>query len=258
MSSHRISSRVALLALLLLSLSACKEKFTTTSPVLLRVDGRTVTLAQFQGDFAASLPADQSLTPEERKELERSFLIQVVDRELTLAEADHLHYLLKTPFRYFPPNPHGSRFRRPHDGRGVFYCAEKIRTALAELSYWRRRFIEASPGTPLPRNHEALTVFSIAYQVDLQLDLTLPPLVAERHLWTHPDDYTATQVLAESARDGGVKAIRYESVRDPKHGANLALLTPVRTAATISSSHRDIVLASVSSSAMSSFCAHQS
>lgn len=142
------------------------------------------------------------------------------------AEADHLHYLLKTPFRYFPPPPHGSRFRRPHDGRGVFYCAEKLRTALAELSYWRRRFIEASLGTPLPRNHEALTVFSIAYQVDLQLDLTLPPLVAERHLWTHPDDYAATQLLAECARDGGVKAIRYESVRDPKHGANLALLTP--------------------------------
>ena len=91
MSSHRIAARLALLALLLLSLSACKEKVKTTSPVLLRVDGRTVTLAQFQGDFAASLPADQSLTPEERKELERSFLIQVVDRELTLAEADHLH-----------------------------------------------------------------------------------------------------------------------------------------------------------------------
>ena len=40
--------------------------------------------------------------------------------------------------------------------------------------------------------------------------------------------------------------------------SDLAFVTPVRTAATISSSHFDIVLASVSSSAMSSFCAHQS
>ena len=91
MSSRRLVAHTVLLAFLLFSLAACKEKAKNTSPVLLRVDGRTVTLAQFQQDFAATLPADQNLTPEERKELERSYLIQVVDRELTLAEADRLH-----------------------------------------------------------------------------------------------------------------------------------------------------------------------
>ena len=40
--------------------------------------------------------------------------------------------------------------------------------------------------------------------------------------------------------------------------SDLAFVTPVRTAATISSSHLDIVLASVSSSGTSSFWAHQS
>lgn len=140
-------------------------------------------------------------------------------------EAADLHYLLKTPFRY-PPSPFGSRFRRPHDGHGVFYCAEEIRTGLAEFSYWRRRFIEASPGTPLPRTHEALTVFSVAYRAQLQLDLTRPPLDTDRNLWSHPNDYTSTQALAEEARRGGIDAIRYESVRDPEHGANLALLDP--------------------------------
>jgi hypothetical protein len=39
---------------------------------------------------------------------------------------------------------------------------------------------------------------------------------------------------------------------------DLALLTPVSTAATISSSHRETVRARVTSSGMSSFCAHQS
>ena len=40
--------------------------------------------------------------------------------------------------------------------------------------------------------------------------------------------------------------------------SDLALLTPVRTAQMISSSYRDTVLARVTSSGMSSFCAHQS
>lgn len=140
-------------------------------------------------------------------------------------EAAHLHYLLKTPFRY-PPSPFGSRWRRPNDGHGVFYCAEAIRTALAEFSYWRRRFIEASPGTPLPRAQEALTVFSVAWRSRRRLDLTRPPLDADRELWTHPEDYTATQALAGEARRAGIDVIRYESVRDPAHGANLALLDP--------------------------------
>src|SRR5438067_434027 len=56
-----------------------------------------------------------------------------------------LHYLLATPFRY---RPHlGSRFRAAFDA-GVWYGAEALRTALAEKSYWRLRFLLDSPGTP--------------------------------------------------------------------------------------------------------------
>ncbi|HKK02186.1 MAG TPA: peptidyl-prolyl cis-trans isomerase [Desulfuromonadales bacterium] len=91
MNSRHLVARTALLAFFLLSLAACKEKPKASSQILLRVDGRTVTLEQFQKDFAASLPAGQNLTRDERKELERSYLVQVVDRQLTLAEADRLH-----------------------------------------------------------------------------------------------------------------------------------------------------------------------
>ena len=45
--------------------------------------------------------------------------------------ARKLHWLLFTPFRY-PPPPGGSRFRGPNDP-GVFYGADEIRTACAEL-----------------------------------------------------------------------------------------------------------------------------
>ncbi|WP_231373769.1 MULTISPECIES: RES family NAD+ phosphorylase [unclassified Thioalkalivibrio] len=141
------------------------------------------------------------------------------------ANTAHLHYLLKTPFRY-PPSPFGSRFRRPQEGEGVFYCAEAVRTGLAEFSYWRRHFFETSPGTPLPEAHESLTVFNVAWRTPSHLDLTRPPLNQDRAQWTHPDDYTATRALAAEARRAGIQAIRYESVRDPQRGANLALLAP--------------------------------
>ena len=56
----------------------------------------------------------------------------------------HLHWLLFTPFRY-PPPPGGSRFRGPNDP-GVFYGADEIRTACAELGYWRWRHLAGFAG----------------------------------------------------------------------------------------------------------------
>jgi len=80
------------LVLLLLS-SAChpkEEAEEAATPVLIHVDGRSVTLEQFQKDFAATLPPGQNLSPEEKEELERAFLVQVIDRELALDEAENL------------------------------------------------------------------------------------------------------------------------------------------------------------------------
>jgi len=71
-------------------LGACKSETEAPSPVLLRVDGREVTLEQFRDSFGKSLPQGQKLSEEERRELERSFLVQVIDRELSLAQADRM------------------------------------------------------------------------------------------------------------------------------------------------------------------------
>lgn len=141
-------------------------------------------------------------------------------------EAERLHYLLKTPFRYYPANPYGSRFRRCNIGEGVFYASEHIRTALAEFSYYRIRFFQASPDTPLPRNEERLTAFTAAYQSHKALDLTLAPLNRDRHQWIAANDYSATQSLADNVRKAEIDAIRYESVRDAEQGINIALLQP--------------------------------
>ena len=55
-------------------------------------------------------------------------------------DAQGMHYLLATPFRYASPWP--SRFRAPGDP-GVWYGAERLETACAEVGYWRWRFAMA-------------------------------------------------------------------------------------------------------------------
>jgi hypothetical protein len=138
------------------------------------------------------------------------------------ADSAALHYLLATPFRY---RPHaGSRFRAAFEP-GVWYGAETLRTALAEKSYWRLRFLLDSPGTPdlKPVPH---TAFRAAVRSEAALDLTAAPLVGERTAWTARTDYRHTQALASAAPAAGITCIRYESVRDPEHAACVAVLSP--------------------------------
>jgi hypothetical protein len=133
-----------------------------------------------------------------------------------------LHYLLATPYRYRPH--HGSRFRAALEP-GVWYGAELLRTALAEKSYWRLRFLLDSPGTPAlkPVPH---TAFQATVRTAAALDLTRAPLASERAAWTDRSSYAATQALAANARAAQIHIIRYESVRDPQHAACAAVLDP--------------------------------
>jgi RES domain len=135
--------------------------------------------------------------------------------------AADLHFLLATPFRY--SSPIGSRFRAPADP-GVWYGAEKERTACAELGFWRWRFLMDSAGLqslgPSPQ-----TVFRAAIDANM-VDLTAAPFKRWRSEWTDPRSYTTSQHFAEIARQADVDAIRYESVRDPQHAAAVAVLRP--------------------------------
>jgi len=136
-------------------------------------------------------------------------------------DAADLHYLLATPFRY--ASPIGSRFRAPGDP-GVWYGAEKERTACAELGFWRWRFLMDTDGLdtlgPSPQ-----TVFRAAIEGRM-VDLTAAPFKRSRADWTDPRDYAAPQRFAQVARLANVDAIRYESVRDPEHGGAVAVLEP--------------------------------
>lgn len=73
-----------------LALTACQEDPRQETPVLLKVGDRSVTLDQFQGEFRHIIPDDQALSATEQGDLKRSFLRQIIDRELTLGEAQRL------------------------------------------------------------------------------------------------------------------------------------------------------------------------
>lgn len=135
-------------------------------------------------------------------------------------ECGGLHYLLYTPFRY--PSPMASRFRRGHE-QGVWYGAERQDTSLAELGYWRWRFVVDSDGLDrLPP--VAHTVFRAQVRGS-GLDLVTSPWAEARERWADPADYSACHALAELVRNAGLGVIRYESVRDPRHGPCAAVLS---------------------------------
>jgi hypothetical protein len=154
---------------------------------------------------------------------EQLVLERVLDKSkpaVPSAAAD-LHYLLATPFRY--TSPIGSRFRAPADP-GVWYGAERERTACAELGFWRWRFLMDTSGLdslgPSPQ-----TVFRAAIDANM-VDLTAAPFKRSRLEWTDPRNYASSQRFAEIARQANVDAIRYESVRDPQHAGAVAVLRP--------------------------------
>ena len=166
---------------------------------------------------ASTMPLVDSL--DEQLLLER--LIDDVKPAVPVA-ARRLNYLLFTPFRY-PPPLGGSRFRGGDDP-GVFYGADAVRTACAELGYWRWRHLCDSPALDaMPQR--AQTVFKVKVATS-GIDLRLAPFVRDIAAWTDASRYAGCQALAKTARAADIGLIRYQSVRDPRQGGCAALLTP--------------------------------
>jgi hypothetical protein len=164
---------------------------------------------------------------------EQRLLEDLIDevKPLVPPSCRHLHYLLSTPFRY-APYPNGSRFRRAGQPEGVYYAGESVGTAIAELAFYRLLFFVESPDTKLPDRPTEHTAFSVPCSTSRLIDLTQPPLDSDSAVWTGLIDYAPCQALADAARSAGVQAIRYDSVRDPDSGRNIAVLGPEALAAT--------------------------
>ena len=98
----------------------------------------------------------------------------------------------------------------------MFYAPDAVRTACAELGYWRWRHLLDVPALhSMPTKPQ--TVFRARLATDA-VDLSKPPFLRDRETWMHRDDYAGCQRFGVAARDAGIGAIRYESVRDPEHG----------------------------------------
>jgi hypothetical protein len=137
--------------------------------------------------------------------------------------AQRLPWLLAAPFRYGLGRP--SRFRAPDVLPGIFYAAEEVETAVAEAAYWRLLAFSRSPRFQRPTTPTPMSAFSVQVVTELALDLTIGMLGLNIDRWTHPTDYSATQLLAAEARAIGVEAIRAPSARCAG-GINVAVLEP--------------------------------
>lgn len=111
---------------------------------------------------------------------------------------------LMAPFTHASPD----RPTRFSDGRfGVLYVASRFETAVAETAHHHARFMAATAEAPgWTSQFRELTL-----QVDAALhDLRpgAPPGVLD------PDDYAASQALADALRNSGSEGVVYPSVRD--------------------------------------------
>jgi hypothetical protein len=131
-----------------------------------------------------------------------------------------LHYLLATPFRY-PPLRHGSRFATRYD-RSLWYGAETVKTAFAEVAFYRFVFL-AGTRAALGTVHTELTSFSAAVRTERGVDLTRRPFSAHESALTSRTSYADTQPLGGAMREAGVEAVRYRSARDPDGGCNIGV-----------------------------------
>lgn len=145
-------------------------------------------------------------------------------------ETEHLHYLLRTPFRY-PPLRWGSRFGSRQEP-SLFYGAGRLDTALAETAYYR--FVLWSGMQQPPPSGRILSKhssFEVRYQSERGVRLQMPPFATHRALLTDPRDYRATQRLGTAMRAADVQAFQYSSARCPEGRYNVALFGPQALAA---------------------------
>lgn len=98
-------------------------------------------------------------------------------------------------------NPAGSRFS---DGSyGVYYCAQDVATALAEVRYHQQRFLRWTREGPLRLQMRL-------YLSDLDAMLVDARKIADVH---HADDYAPSQRFGRAAREARRDGVLYRSVR---------------------------------------------
>ncbi len=156
---------------------------------------------------------------------EQQLLEQLIETSKPPAPSSgRLHYLLFTPFRY-PPLRHGSRFGTRSEP-SLWYGSETLRTAFAEVAYYRLLFLEGTRAD-LGVVETELSAFTVLIRAERGIDTTLLPFAAHRGVLASPLEYAETQALGRAMREAAVEAFRFVSARDERGGVNVGLFTPV-------------------------------
>ena len=102
-------------------------------------------------------------------------------------------------------NPHGSRFS---DGSyGVFYCARKRDTAIAETRHHAALFMQATREPPMRLQMRLYSVDAQGKVADLRKAAQADTRIVD------PDDYSFPQSLGRQLKAEGARGIVYPSVR---------------------------------------------
>ena len=124
----------------------------------------------------------------------------------------HLHYLLKSPFRY-PPLKWGSRFGRTFEP-SLFYGGCSVEVTLVESAYYRFIFwhsMQAPPPKSIMRSVH--TLFSVDYKTQKGVQLQYAPFDQYHDALRHPSNYSFAQSLGTVMRSLHVEVFEYCSAR---------------------------------------------
>ncbi|MCG8393389.1 MAG: RES family NAD+ phosphorylase [Pseudomonadales bacterium] len=129
-------------------------------------------------------------------------------------------------------NPAGSRFS---DGSyGVFYCADRMATAIAETRYHQQRYFQQVEG--LKYDRIVMRGLKVCFSARLH-DITP---ASDYPQWHHPDNYRPPRQLGQQLKDRHASGLHYESVRAPASHC-YALLTPQVIESVLPSSHYEYI-----------------
>lgn len=191
----------------------------TWTPHALESESTTLALPLWRGVEAQHVVATRALVDTLAEQALLENILEAAKPAIP-SVCTQLDYLLFTPFRY-PSVRGGSRFRSPTDP-GVWYGADAVRTACAEVGYWRCRFIADSAGLTV-LDGVPHTLFRATAR-GAGVDLRQPAFHDGVADWTNSNDYGPCHRLARTARSAEQHIIRYASVRDPMQGACAAVL----------------------------------
>jgi hypothetical protein len=161
-----------------------------------------------------------------RSATEQSRLEELLDvnKPAYMPGTQHLHWLLKTPFRY-PPLRHGSRFGSALQP-GILYGSRELHTAMTESAVYLWLFRAGPIKTgPLERISDGRTAIHFSIEHGAVSDLTSEPAEAYRAEISAPGSYTFAQTLGTSLRERHTGAIWFHSARAAQ-GINCGVLDP--------------------------------